>query len=77
MLPSLLRKEKQRKKRLDAKTPTKPLYSPPNLNTLEKFIDFLVAELFPKTGQYIAQFTSSNVAIAFLVKHLETTNELL
>jgi hypothetical protein len=48
-----------------------------HLNTFEQLIDFLIAELFTKTSQDIAKFTSSDVAVSLLVKDLKSSNKLL
>jgi hypothetical protein len=52
------------------------VYSLSYLNTLEQLIDFLIAKLLTQTSQDISQFSSSNVAVSFLVKDLESANEL-
>lgn len=48
-----------------------------DLNTLEQFIDLLVRHLFTELSEDVSQLSSANVTVSFLIKYLETTDELL
>ena len=53
------------------------MYLRSNSHTLEQFVNLLITELLAKRSEHVAQLANTNVTSAFLVKHLEATNELL
>jgi hypothetical protein len=48
-----------------------------DLNALEQLVNLLVRHLLTELGEDISQLSSANVAISFLIKDLEPTDELL
>lgn len=48
-----------------------------DLNALEQFINLLVRHLLPELGENVSQLSSTNVTVSFLIKDLETADELL
>ena len=53
------------------------MYLRSNSHALEQFVDLLITELLAKRSEHVTQLANTNVTCAFLVKHLEATNELL
>ena len=84
MLPSLLRIKRRRETTsgvspsLSARDkPSPSMYSRPDLNALEQFIDFLIAQLLTQAAENVPQLPDTNVSVPFLVKHLKSANEFL
>lgn len=85
MFPSLQRDDKKSSARHYAtfqataavKLESSSLHSPADLNTLEQLVNLVIGKLLSQTSQHVAQLACSDVAVALLVKHLETTDELL
>lgn len=48
-----------------------------DLNALHEFVHLLIAQLLAQAGKNVAQFSCTDIAITFLVKDLEATNEFL
>ena len=48
-----------------------------NRDTFKQLVDFLIRHLLSQLCEHISELSGTNVSVPLLVKHLETTDELL
>lgn len=48
-----------------------------DLNALEQLVNLLVRHLLAELGEDISQLSSTDIAVSFFIKDLETTDKLL